>query len=129
MTHKKHTKKILIVDDDTVFVKTLGDYLHNLGYEIFVAEDGQAGLLTTEKESPDLIVLDLVMPKLGGIDFLKTLHKDSDMNKTPVLITSNFSGSDKVNEGMEYGVRGFIVKSNESLKTIGNAIESIIGVA
>ena len=121
------TKKILVIDDDPTFQKTISDTLNSVGYEVLLAYDGQEGLLMTERESPNLIILDLVMPKLGGIDFLKALQKDKDSNKIPVLISSNFSGSDKVNEGMEYGVRGYIVKSDESLKTIVNAVESIIG--
>jgi DNA-binding response OmpR family regulator len=120
-------KKILIVDDDTTFVKTLGDTLKALNYSVLIANDGEEGLIAVEKETPDLIILDLLMPRLGGMDFLKMLHKDKDVNKIPVLISSNFSGSDKVNEGVEFGVRGYIVKSEESLKTIVSAIESIIG--
>ena len=122
-------KKILIIDDDTTFQKTMSDAFENLGYKVFLAGDGQEGLIMTEKESPNLIILDLVMPKLGGMDFLKALNKDKDINKIPVLISSNFSGSDKVNEGIEYGVRGYIVKSDESIKTIVSAVESIIGKA
>ena len=120
-------KKILIVDDDVTFQKIMSDSLKSSGYIVSVASDGEEGLVATEKESPDLIILDLAMPKLGGIDFLKMLNKDNDVNKIPVLIMSNFSGSDKVNEGIEYGVRGFIVKSDESLQNIVNAVESIIG--
>ncbi len=122
-------KKILIVDDDTTFLKTLGDFLKSYDYTVLEALDGEEGLIAVEKEEPDLVILDLLMPKLGGMDFLKMLHKDKDSNKIPVLISSNFSGSDKVNEGMEFGVRGYIVKSEESLKTILNAVESIIGKA
>ena len=120
-------KKILIIDDDLTFQKTISDSFKSLGYEVLSASDGEEGLLAVEKESPDLVILDLVMPKLGGMDFLKMLQKDKDSNKIPILISSNFSGSDKVGEGMTYGVRGYIVKSEESLKTITNAVESIIG--
>ena len=122
-------KKILIIDDDPTFVKMLGDKFKSLGFGVLEAYDGEEGLIQAEKEEPQLIILDLVMPKMGGIDFLKMVHKDKELNKIPVLIVSNFSGSDKVNEGMEFGVRGYIVKSNESLKTIVNAVESIIGKA
>ncbi len=120
-------KKILIIDDDPTFQETTSGALKNAGYEVISASDGQEGLVMTEKEQPNLIILDLMMPKLGGIDFLNILQKDRENNKIPVLITSNFSGSDKVNAGIEHGVRGYIVKSDESLKTITNAVESIIG--
>ena len=122
-------KKILIIDDDMTFQKIMSDAFKNSGYEVVEAHDGEEGLLLVDKESPNLVILDLVMPKLGGMDFLKTLNKNKNLNKIPVLITSNFSGSDKISEGVEYGVRGYIVKSEESLKTIVNAVESIIGKA
>ena len=109
------------------FQKTMSDAFKNSGYEVVEAHDGEEGFLLVDKELADLVILDLVMPKLGGMDFLKTLNKN--LNKIPVLITSNFSGSDKISEGVEYGVRGYIVKSEESLKTIVNAVESIIGKA
>ena len=120
-------KKVLIIDDDEVFRKTTGGMLSSHGYVIIEAKDGQEGLEVTEKEKPDLILLDLVMPNMGGMNFLKILQQNDPSNKIPVLITSNFSEGDRVSQGMEYGVRGYIVKSNESLKTIVSAVESIVG--
>ncbi|MFZ2620903.1 MAG: response regulator [Minisyncoccia bacterium] len=122
-------KKILLIDDDETFIKTVNQFLTELGYKVIEARDGREGLEVVGEERPDLILLDLMMPNLGGIDFLKLLQKDKESNKIPVLISSNFSSIDKVNEGIVYGVRGYIVKSNESLKTISNAVESIIGKA
>ena len=119
-------KKILIVDDEKNFAKRMSDSLVSDGYTVLLASDGEEGMVMVEKETPELIILDLAMPKLNGMDFLKMLNKDKDINMIPVLIMSNFSGSDKVNEGIEYGVRGFIVKSDESLRTITPAVESII---
>ena len=119
-------KKILIIDDDVTFQKTMSDVFENFGYKVVEAHDGEEGLLLVDKELPNLVILDLVMPKLGGMDFLKILQKDGG-SKIPVLIISNFSGDDKVSQGIEYGVRGYIVKSDESVKTIANVVESIIG--
>lgn len=120
-------KKILLIDDDITFKKTVGDFLRNIGYEIVTAGDGKEGLEIVDKEKPDLILLDLMMPNIGGMDFLKILQKDKESNKIPVLISSNFSSVNKMTEGIEFGVRGYIVKSEESLETIKNAVESIIG--
>mgnify|MGYP003393663670 CR=1 FL=1 len=120
-------KKILLIDDDATFKKTVGDFLKNIGYEIVEAGDGKEGLEAVDKEKPDLILLDLMMTNISRMEFLKILQKDNESNKIPVLISSNFSSVNKMTEGIEFGVRGYIVKSEESLETIKNAVESIIG--
>ena len=122
-------KKILVIDDDKTFQKTIRDTLEPLGYVIAEAHDGEEGLIKVEKEKPNLILLDIVMPKLGGMEFLRIINKDDHQNEIPILITSNFSGSNMIEEGMKLGIRGYIVKSDESLKTIVNNIELIIGRA
>ena len=122
-------KKILIVDDDKTFQKTIRDTLKPLGYALVEAYDGEEGLKEVKKEKPDLILLDVVMPRLGGMEFLKILNQNKNQSQIPVLITSNFSGANMIEEGMKFGIRGYIVKSEESLKTIVNNIELIIGKA
>ena len=94
-----------------------------------LASDGRVGLETVKKESPDLILLDLLMPNLGGIGFLEILHKDPELSKIPVLMLTNLTSINRVDETMALGVRGYIVKSNESLKTIKSSVQSIIGPA
>ena len=122
-------KKILVIDDDKTFQKTMRDTLEPLGYIVSEAHDGEEGLKKVKKEKPDLILLDVVMPKLGGMEFLKVLNGNKSQAQIPVLITSNFSGANMIEEGMKLGIRGYIVKSDESLKTIVNNIELIIGKA
>ena len=122
-------KKILVIDDDKTFQKTIRDTLEPLGYVVAEAHDGADGLKKIEKEKPNLILLDIVMPKIGGMEFLKTLNKNKTSNQIPILITSNFSGTSMIEEGMKLGIRGYIVKSDESLKTIVNNIELVIGKA
>lgn len=122
-------KKILLIDDDEAFLKTANGFLAAAGYQIVMANDGRKGLEIVEKEIPDLILLDLLMPNLGGMDFLKKLHKDEKLGKIPVLILTNVSSLNRVDEGLELGARGYIIKSDESLKTIKSTVESVIGSA
>ena len=123
------SKKILIIDDDLTFQKTIRETLESAGYDVVEAHDGIEGLKIVEVEKPNLILLDIVMPKLGGIEFLRILQKNQGSSPYPVLITSNFSGIGKIDEGLELGIRGYIVKSNESLKTIVNSVELLVGEA
>lgn len=116
-------KKVLIIDDDIVFRQTLGDMLKAEGLAIVEAGDGKEGLSVHEAEKPDLIMLDIEMPELDGIGFLKALRNDQNA-KTPVLITSNRSGLDTISEGVALGVRGYIVKSAMPLSSIVEMVGS-----
>ena len=120
-------KKVLVIDDDEVFLKTVKNSLGTKNYKVIVAKDGKEGLQITKKEKPDLILLDILMPNIGGMDFLKLIKEDKTLSLIPVLIVSNFSSMNYIDEGIKLGARGYIIKSDESLKTIIDTIESILG--
>lgn len=120
-------KKILLIDDDAVFLKIVKDFLKAKNYEVITAKDGQEGLQVAKKENPNLILLDVLMPNIGGMDFLKLIKENGMLNKIPVIIVSNFTSMNYVEEGIKLGARGYIIKSDESLKTMIDTIESIIG--
>src|SRR3989344_1350391 len=119
-------KKILLIDDDKVFLKTVSDSLSTKDYKVIVAKDGEEGFQIIKEEKPDLILLDILMPNIGGMDFLKLIKEDQKINKIPVLIVSNFTSMYYIEEEINLGARVYIIKSNESLKTITDTIESIL---
>ena len=120
-------KKVLIVDDDKVFSKVLADTLIGEKFMVVEASNGQEGLTIFEKERPDLVVLDVRMPALDGIGFLKKLReKNNNITPVPVLIASNLSDMDKVGEGVSLGVRGYISKTEETTEGIVADIKRII---
>ena len=118
-------KKILVIDDDTDLREALQTSMQSAGYDVLTAADGEGGLLSAFANKPDLILLDISMPKMNGLDFLRALKN----NKIPIIITSNLSSMDTISEGVELGVRGYIVKSNESTEAIAEAIEGLFVVA
>jgi len=119
-------KKILIIDDDSTFCKTVADALSGEKYEVIRAEDGEEGLVMLESEKPDLILLDLLMPKLNGIAFLRRLQSESGTLPLPVIITSNVTGMDSISEGVALGVRGYIIKSDETLSSIESSVDKVL---
>lgn len=120
-------KKILIIDDDTTFQKTISDSLALRHFEVVSALDGAEGLKIALAHKPDLILLDIKMPRLGGIDFLKQLQKaNGGVQSIPVLITSNLSSAEDISEGVSLGIRGYIIKSDESLDTIVHHAEGLL---
>ncbi len=116
-------KKILIIDDSPFYAKMISDALPKGKYTIKTASSGLKGLEELAKERPDLIILDLLMPELDGISFLKKIQVEKGKLPIPVLIFSNMSETDKVAEGVSLGVKGYIVKSQESLGSIAQHIE------
>jgi DNA-binding response OmpR family regulator len=122
----KLTKKILVIDDDQFFPKTLGAALPPEKYEVVYAEDGEVGLEKLKSEKPDLIILDLMMPKVDGIAFLKKLNEEKDLPKAPVLVSSNLSSVKKIGDVMAMGAVGYVIKSDESLSSIVQDIERIL---
>lgn len=119
-------KKILVIDDDPFFKKAISSAVDPSAYEVSFAVDGEDGLKKVEESVPDIILLDILMPKMNGLEFLKQLNEKYGSNKIPVLITSNLSSMEKISEGVELGVRGYIIKSDESIKTIVSTIESLL---
>ncbi|NLE07400.1 MAG: response regulator [Parcubacteria group bacterium] len=122
-------KKILVIDDDQFFSKTLQAALSPEKYILVSAEDGETGLEKVRTEKPDLIVLDLMMPKLDGTAFLKKMQESTDLPKIPVLVSSNLSSVKKISDVMSMGAVGYVIKSDESLQSIVQDIERILGQA
>lgn len=120
------TKKILIIDDDVTFQKAMAAKLELLTYQVITAGDGEEGLTKAVSEKPDLILLDIRMPKLDGIGFLKKFKDSQNGPQIPILITSNLSTMDKISEGVSFGVRGYIIKSDETLDTIIKEVETVL---
>jgi len=120
-------KKILVIDDNETFMNTIKDGMPSEKYEVIGAEDGAKGFDMVKSENPDLILLDLLMPNVNGVQFLKKLRAEMPDVKTPIVITSNVSGMDMISEGVALGVKGYIVKSEESLQTIIDTVERVLG--
>ena len=120
-------KKVLIIDDDATFQKTITETLKAISLDVISAFDGAEGLARALTEKPDLILLDIKMPKLGGLDFLKQLQEKSGGSQPiPVLITSNISSAENISEGVALGIKGYIVKSDESLDTIVGHVQALL---
>lgn len=115
---KKVAKKILIVDDEASLGNVLATALSYEGYTTLKATDGEAGLALAEKELPDLIILDIMMPKVDGITMLKKLRENEDMKKIKVIVMTALDDMGKIAEVLEAGGDDYIVKSKIELDGI-----------
>ncbi len=120
-------KKILFIEDEAALHKTLGGSLKEKGYEIIEALDGEEGLLLAKTEKPDLILLDLILPKKHGLDVLEELRDTEEAKNIPVIILTNLEGLGEVEKAIELGATTYLVKENYSLQEVVEKIETELG--
>ena len=104
--------KVVLVEDDVDYAEIYRQWLQHVGYEVFVAPDGESGLELIGREVPDLVYLDLRMPKLDGFGLLSALRGDERTAHVPVVILSNYDEPELRQRGMELGVLEWIVKAD-----------------
>ena len=119
-------KKILFIEDESALQKTFSDLLSSEGYELVSALDGEIGLDKAKKEAPDLILLDLILPKINGFEVLKRLKDDEATKNIPVIVLTNLEGVEDVNKVLELGVKTYLVKGQYSLEEVLKKIKDYI---
>lgn len=120
-------KKILFVEDEPALQKTLGDLLRAEGYTVVSAYDGETGLAMTKSEKPDLILLDLILPKLHGFDVLKKVKEDPETRDIPLIVLTNLEGMGDVEKALELGATTYLVKANYSLDEVLEKVRKALG--
>ncbi|PIP28775.1 response regulator, partial [Candidatus Kuenenbacteria bacterium CG23_combo_of_CG06-09_8_20_14_all_39_39] len=120
-------KKILIIEDEQVIADALKMGLVESNYKAVVAYDGEDGLEQAKKNKPDLILLDLLLPKKDGMTVLRELREDKITKNVPVMILSQLSDTNKISEGVSLGVVGYLVKVDFSLAEVVEKVKSVLG--
>ncbi len=110
---EKDTKRILVVDDEEDIVKLVKMYLEHHRYEVIIANDGQEGLEKAKTEQPDLIILDLMLPKISGYKVCGLLKKDTRYAKTPIILFTAKAREEDIKLGQEVGADAYITKPFE----------------
>ncbi|MBA4318988.1 MAG: response regulator [Flavobacterium sp.] len=113
--NQEKKNKILIVEDDKFLTRILSLRLEKSGFEVEPSFDGEDALEKIKKEEPDLIVLDLILPKKDGFEVLEELKKIKKDKKIPVVILSNLGQDLDIERGLELGVVDYIVKTEVPL--------------
>ena len=116
---------ILVVDDSTTNVVLLEAIFYERGYKIETAYNAKEASVIISKKTPDLILLDLLMPHINGFDFLKKLRKDRNTKETPVIVVSAATDEENVDKIMKMGAIDFIKKPID-LEYLVDKVESVL---
>jgi DNA-binding response OmpR family regulator len=111
-------KKILLVEDDTVLLNVLRDKLTSEGFEVLGAPNGKEGLDLALKAHPDLIMVDVLMPIMDGMEMTKRLREDEWGKKVPVIVLTNLNNEKNVADFLERGAYDYLVKASWSLEEV-----------
>ena len=120
-------KKILFIEDETALQKTLGEVLKQEKYEVSSAFNGEDGLVLAKEQKPDLILLDLILPKIDGFEVLKQLKKDPETEDIPVIVLTNLEASENIGQVIELGATTYLVKAQYSLQELTEKVKKTLG--
>jgi CheY-like chemotaxis protein len=117
---------ILLAEDDRILRKAGEATLKKKGYTVIAAVDGEDALAKAREHKPDLILLDVIMPKLQGFEVLASLKQDSSTRDIPVIMLSNLQEESDIRKAADAGALGYLVKSNVQLDTLAAKVAEIL---
>jgi len=121
--------RILLVEDDKFLRKAAEVTLKRQGFDVLTAQDGEAGLELAREAMPDLVLLDLIMPKMQGFQVLGHLKADRKTASIPVIVMSNLGQDSDVQRAIDAGASAYVVKSNTALQSLVDTVREILAKA
>ncbi len=118
--------KLLIVEDDQLISRLYEKIFTFEKYEVILADNGQDGLDKARTESPTMILLDIMMPKMNGLQVLEKLKADPDLKKIPVVMLTNLAGDKDAETALSKGAVKYIIKSNQDPKQVSDMVKEVL---
>ena len=126
MAEKEKTAKILVVEDEEILLTGLKEELESGVYTVQGASDGVEGIEQAKSFKPELILLDLLMPKMDGMEMLQKLKADAETRDIPVVILTNLSDYEKISEALSLGAMDYLVKANYKLEDLLEKVRTVL---
>lgn len=120
---------ILLAEDDVLLVRLYQRKFAHDGFDVRVAMDGQEALLAIMQEKPDLILLDIMMPKLNGLEVLERLKKNVETKGIPVIVLSNLSRGEDINRALELGAAAYLLKSDTLPSAVVAKVKEVLAAS
>ena len=118
--------KILLVEDDPFLLSMYNTKFELENFKVVTAEDGEKGLKLAIKELPDVILLDIMLPRMDGFEVLKALKADKKTSGIPVILLTNLSQKEKVKEGLSLGANDYLIKAHFMPSEVVEKIKKLI---
>ncbi len=126
MVKQTKNKKILIAEDEEPMLKALVETFQNEKFDVFSAKDGEEGLKIALKKHPDIVLIDILMPKMDGMTMLEKMREDEWGKNVPVIILTNLSDMEKIADAVEDGMCEYLIKTDWSLDDVVKKVKKII---
>ena len=118
--------RILLIEDDELIQRMYQQVLAMRGHQIVLADNGEEGLVQAGASKPDLILLDIMMPRLNGIDMLKKLRTIHGVSKTPVMILTNLMGAADAQATLDAGALKYVIKSDYTPQEVADIVDDLL---
>ncbi len=120
-------KKILLIEDEKIMINLLRKKLTGEGYDVTIARNGEEGLETMRELNPDVVLLDIIMPKMGGFEVMQEMKKDPELSKIPIIIVSNSGQPVELSKAKELGARDWLIKTEFDPQEVVDKVVKQIG--
>lgn len=124
--NKNKKALVLIIEDDSYISDMYRIKLESENFEVVTAKDGIIGIGIIEKQKPDIVLLDIVMPKIDGFSVLKTIKKNPELKEIPIVLLTNLSQKENVERGFELGADSYIIKAHFTPSEVVKKIKDIL---
>jgi len=128
MNNPTHNKRILIVEDEAPFQEIYSDILESEGYDTKIAESAEVALEWLESNTPDLVLLDIILPKQSGIDVLRHIRSTPTTQNTPVVVYSVINDKTKIDQALALGANDFTIKGETEAYEVISKVNTLLGV-
>ena len=119
---------ILIVEDDVSLAKMYGTKFASEGFEVIMAHDGETGLTMAASKHPSVILLDMMLPKYSGLEFLEQLQQHSQMQSTPIIALTNLTETQEKERAFKLGVKDYLAKAMFTPEEVVNKVKHHMGI-
>lgn len=122
----KNKIRILLIEDDPFLLNMYATKFELENFKVTVADDGEKGLRAVEKEIPDIILLDIMLPKMNGFEVLKQLKASKDFRDIPVILLTNLSQKNEIEQGLSMGANDYLIKAHFMPSEVVEKIKEIL---
>jgi DNA-binding response OmpR family regulator len=122
-------KLVLLVEDEPLLANLLRQRLEKEGMKLILARDGEEALKTLRETKPDLILLDIILPKISGFELMETLKADPQFEQAPIMIISNLGQESDIARGRALGAVQYFVKAKVSIEELVEEVRSFLKIS